>query len=528
MRRVAPEKAFSTLIEKELQRQAGTLAAAGEEPAQIRAAIEALGDDAKMREVLEYVLAQGTDLGVSIAVDQLAGAGIRFDYRLVNEEAARWAKSYSYELVRGIDATTQTVLRTEFDAWTRTGEPYSALVRRLAPTFGRQRAKLIATTETTRAYAEGSMAIYRASGVVAGVEWLTAGDRAVCKICSPLDGKVFPLAGLTKPPLHPGCRCALAPVVGSPEEVDAAARGLPAPPAETATPKAAPTMPGQVGEPPAAPAREAPKRMVPDAPDLGPVTVDAPGPIPGYAIPAQPGPGLPYMVSAEGKAEAEVAADRSVKMYVTRRGGDPAEVAATVDTTFRKLVAENNVAIQFKSQHIDSLLTDGRFKTQFETASSGGTLNTRIRAEAEERGLGIPQDVDPKQRPIYGFIDLGKQSRFNVAQYGDLTFVAKPELHQRATVTADDSLGNMQNGLVAGTPATNPGKAGWDRQVASLYEYAKSGDLTDLTYSFSYIEVQMQQGVTLADMRAVIDARGVLTGAQRQALKERGVEVWDK
>lgn len=518
MRRVEPEKAFSTLIEKELQRQAGTLAAAGEEPAQIRAAIEALGDDAKMREVLEYVLAQGTDLGVSIAVDQLAGAGIRFDYRLVNEEAARWAKSYSYELVRGIDATTQGDLRTELDAWISTGKPYSSLVRRLAPTFGRQRAQKIATTEITRAYAEGSMAIYQASGVVTGVEWLTAGPAA-CKICRPLDGKIFPLAGLTKPPLHPWCVCALAPVVGSPEEVDAAARGLPKPPAEAAAPKAPPA---------ATPSREAPKRMVPDAPDVGPVTVDAPGPIPEFAIPAQPGPGLPHMVSAEGKAEAEAAADRSVKMYVTRRGGDPAEVAATVDTTFRKLVAENNISIQFKSQHIDSLLTDGRFKTQFETASSGGTLNTRIRAEAEERGLGIPQDIDPKQRPIYGFIDLGKQSRFNVAQYGDLTFVAKPELHQRATVTADDSLGNMQNGLVAGTPATNPGKAGWDRQVASLYEYAKSGDLTDLTYSFSYIEVQMQQGVTLADMRAVIDTRGVLTGAQRQALKERGVEVWDK
>lgn len=231
LRRLAAEQDATTRILAEMRRQMASLADAGEEPAAIRAAIEALGGDPSMTEVLNYVLQQGTDLGVSIAVDQFASAGISFDYGLVNEEAQRWARSYSFELVRGIEATTQSVARDELAAWMGTGRPYGDLVSRLEPLFGRERAKLIATTEITRAYAEGSIKTYQASGVVIGAEWLTARDAKVCKICEPLEGVRATLsggwAGILRPPAHPGCRCAVAPVVPTPEELEAGiARGI--------------------------------------------------------------------------------------------------------------------------------------------------------------------------------------------------------------------------------------------------------------------------------------------------------------
>lgn len=522
MRRVKAEAAFTTLIDAELQRQLALVKAAGEEPAQIRAAMTALGGDAKMREVLAYVLEQGADLGVSIAVDQLAGARISFDYRLVNEEARRWAQNYSYELVRGIDATTQTVLRTELEAWTRTGEPYSSLVRRLAPTFGRQRAKLIATTEITRAYAEGSMAIYQASGVVTGVQWLTAGPAA-CKICAPLEGKIFPLAGLVRPPLHPGCVCGLAPVVPSPEEVDARERALTGRPTEALL--ATPERPAEAAKPTAVPRpegpRAAPKRLVPDD-DKGPVVIEATGPIPEFAIQPQYQPARGQLTAA-AKHVNEQLKDVAAANDVTAR-----TVERTIDKAFARLTAESRMAIQFESKYMDSLLTDGRFKTQFETRTSGGTNNQSYRAAAEERGLGVPKDVDPKQRPIYGYLDLGPSARGMVAQYGDLTFVVKDEVKQRATVTAGDSLYNFSTKQVAGTPLTAPTKASWDTSVDALYDYATGmADHSGLVARVRYVEVQMQGGVSLADMRAIVDRRGVLTAVQRQALKERGVEVWD-
>lgn len=535
VRRVKAEATFTTLIDAELQRQLALVKAAGEEPAQIRAAIEALGDDPKMRDVLAYVLAQGTDLGVSIAVDQLAGAGISFDYRLVNEEARRWAQNYSYELVRGIDATTQTVLRTELEAWTSTGEPYSGLVRRLAPTFGRQRAKLIATTEITRAYAEGSMAIYQASGVVTGVEWLTAGPAA-CKICAPLQGKIFPLVGLVRPPLHPGCVCGLAPVVPSPEEVDARERALTGRPAE-ALPATAPVAPPAV--PASVPRREAPKRMVPDRADAGPVvvtelarpySVDAPGPIPEFAIPAQPQqPQQPQYQPARGQLTAAAKhVNEQLKDIAAEYGVTAKTVERTIDKAFAKLTAESRIVTQFESKYMDSLLTDGRFKSQFETGVSGGTNSPSYRAAAEQKGLGIPTDIEPKQRPIYGYLDLGPSARGMVAQYGDLTFIVKDEVKQRATVTAGDSLYNFSTKQVAGTPLTAPTKASWDTSVDALYDYATGMiDHSGLVARVRYVEVQMQGGVTLNDMRAIVDRSGVLTAVQRQALKERGVEVWD-
>lgn len=104
-------------------------------------------------------------------------------------------------------------------SWADTGEPLSALVKDLrnGPGFGRDRAKLIAATEVTKAYAEGSIISYQRSGLIErrpykvpvddthpgcrcylSLEddgddnwvyvWNTVTDRRVCNICEPLHG----------------------------------------------------------------------------------------------------------------------------------------------------------------------------------------------------------------------------------------------------------------------------------------------------------------------------------------------------
>ena len=45
----------------------------------------------------------------------------------------------------------------------------------------------------------------------------------------------------------------------------------------------------------------------------------------------------------------------------------------------------------------------GRFKTQFETNTSGGMLGPSSRADAEEHLFSYPHSLDPKKRPVYGF-----------------------------------------------------------------------------------------------------------------------------
>jgi HK97 family phage portal protein len=77
------------------------------------------------------------------------------------------------------------------------------------------RARLIARTETARAYSEGSLLGY-ADGGVEETEWLVTDP---CPICEPLAGRTAPIGAEFAPGIrvpgdpHPGCKCALAPVV---------------------------------------------------------------------------------------------------------------------------------------------------------------------------------------------------------------------------------------------------------------------------------------------------------------------------
>jgi SPP1 gp7 family putative phage head morphogenesis protein len=109
-----------------------------------------------------------------------------------------------------------TVTRAIEEGWgaVRLGDEIAA-----SPGFSAAQAATIARTEVITANNRGNFDAYEASGVVAQVEWLTAGDDLVEEICQdnedaapvPL-GEAFP-SGDDSPPAHPNCRCALVPVV---------------------------------------------------------------------------------------------------------------------------------------------------------------------------------------------------------------------------------------------------------------------------------------------------------------------------
>ena len=173
-----------------------------------------------VREVLRRSLEQGSSLGVSVAFDTLQNIGLGFDFTLAHTNAARWASNYSYQLVQGINATTQARLQTAVNDWFRERTTLPDLVRELEPTFGKRRARLIAQTETTRSAAMGSTIGYQESGVVQQVEWRTAMDERRCVTCAPKEGKRAPLSNPmvdgVEIPAHPGCRCWWVPVIEEP------------------------------------------------------------------------------------------------------------------------------------------------------------------------------------------------------------------------------------------------------------------------------------------------------------------------
>ena len=107
----------------------------------------------------------------------------------------------------------------------------------------------------------------------------------------------------------------------------------------------------------------------------------------------------------------------------------------------------------------------GRFKSQFETRSSGGSLSPSYRASEEEEYFAFPSDVTEykEDRPVYGYMsnqrngvisDSGKVPP-TVSQYGNIYIEIKREKAMRsATCTFGDSLGKSR--YFAATPFGKP------------------------------------------------------------------------
>ena len=171
------------------------------------------GADFGREQVERYVF--GTEKRVDIP--ELISVG----WELINTAAEEFARRYSYELVTGITRVTRDRLQKEVSAFVTNQESLNQLARRISSErgpFGPVRAKMIAVTETTRAFAEGNQIAWRESGVIERKRWNASNDELVCPICGPLDGNVVNIdekfdGGYESPPAHVNCRCWITPVV---------------------------------------------------------------------------------------------------------------------------------------------------------------------------------------------------------------------------------------------------------------------------------------------------------------------------
>lgn len=197
----------------------------------------------RLRAVLETRLREifaeaGRDLGRAARVD----VGAHVDWGMANERAAAWARSYSYDLVRGVTATMQRDLaRFVSDYYAvrgmtigdLTARIQSSLVREIAAgrmsledAIGRvwrpeTRAANIAVTEVTRASVGGELAIVaqiRAEdrSIREVPIWNTNRDEWVCRrtlsggrpSCAARHGQARGAGTwMDYPPAHTKCRC---------------------------------------------------------------------------------------------------------------------------------------------------------------------------------------------------------------------------------------------------------------------------------------------------------------------------------
>lgn len=146
----------------------------------------------------------------------LAGIPVAFD--LANEHVQR-VLSLLAKQIKGVAESTREDVRRLIGQQAEHGwsvEELAERIREMGEINSASRAVMIARSETAAAYSQGSLAAWRESGVVSGKEWLTGGDP--CPICQKLDGARAALDadfgdGLSAPPAHPNCTCAVSPVL---------------------------------------------------------------------------------------------------------------------------------------------------------------------------------------------------------------------------------------------------------------------------------------------------------------------------
>lgn len=145
-----------------------------------------------------------------------ADAGISIAWDTVNVRAADWARQYSFDLVRGINDNSRTMLQQTVSSFLETPTTNAALQEKIARVFGASRAENIAVTEITRAATEGERTAVaeievelRQSGLKPVAIWLTANDSLTCPVCGPRNGKRQGDGWEVPPPAHPRCRCAI-------------------------------------------------------------------------------------------------------------------------------------------------------------------------------------------------------------------------------------------------------------------------------------------------------------------------------
>jgi hypothetical protein len=121
--------------------------------------------------------------------------------------------------VRGVAETTRDEIRALVGRQAEEGWSIDELadqIREAGVTRSEARATAIARTETAKGYTQGSIAAWQTSGVVAGARWLLGPDS--CDVCQAFGDTAVELGGefadgITGPPAHTNCTCALSPIL---------------------------------------------------------------------------------------------------------------------------------------------------------------------------------------------------------------------------------------------------------------------------------------------------------------------------
>lgn len=240
-------------------------------------------------------------------------------------------------------------------------------------------------------------------------------------------------------------------------------------------------------------------------------------------------------IEKEVRIEREVS-DKSAEYIISK--GRPLKEADLKKITdeLKKLLASDDVRMvtMIQGKHIPSVLAAGRLKSQFETGKSGGTLGGP-RPTYERDTMGLPLNLDPAKRPIYGLVVQAKSSKDIYAHayhkaggYGNVAIVYKNDIKRYATFTGGDSLGSRH--MLIPSPLLDPSAD----SITPHSLHAIRRDMEKGTPPHAerlgefgvYTEVQIHGGqATLENIDEIVYPKGTKVGVRTvKALEEAGVK----
>lgn len=210
----------------------------------------------------------------------------------------------------------------------------------------------------------------------------------------------------------------------------------------------------------------------------------------------------------------------------------------------KKWVGETNSFIRVKKGTLTKILKDERFKSQFETQTSGGFMDNSHRAQFEANVFSYPASMDPTKRPIYGYATEDKKGHYLrgdfqverkenhfLDQYGRIRVKLKRKTKQRTTVTFGDSLGGIGYGSDGSlkvsyipTPLDDPTHESQPIRQENVLPF-----LEGRIGGGRYVETQVHGGVNLDDIEEVYFPDQLWVNPARfeklkKLLKEKGIK----
>jgi len=191
------------------------------------------------------------------------------------------------------------------------------------------------------------------------------------------------------------------------------------------------------------------------------------------------------------------------------------EFKELLQAKIERIVANSQFFRATRSDVLEKIMNiDGRWKSQFETNTSGGSLDPRMRAQTENKMFGY--DIDPKynkeKRPIYGYFSDEEHGAINsvgsippmnnVSNYGTINIKIKQEKAlQKATLTFHDSLGPADSWPP--TPAAKPHFTSFNiiHTTGEILNELNKSSITN--WGQYYNEVQYHNQLTMADVEAI-------------------------